>query len=429
MSLGCHGEDLFDPINATEVARIYSDELYTRLALNREASADDIKKSYRKLVVRYHPDSVRCHPDHKNGELFMKVDEAYQVLSDPEKRANYDGIYNKIFSDFKFKKTNPKSNTYRAKNTVAAEGVEEQIAEKEKLLKLKRKYPELSEIIDGVIREDLDSVIYPQSFRFTERIPILWPSDERLAWIIVKEGTLWLQHHLLYSLLTIPLWGSNNDLLKALLAKGEELHNQTIAEFMYFPHSINPARAQILKQLVSMGYAREVLRSLTLGGASFTSQTESPPVRGQLQMGPISVLSLTGPRVKSKEKIEEKKSKAKINKTPPRKLLSWYDLPEGADVFEDIIINSIPRGDALKAILYRMDIGIQLPHEIERILKQYPEWVRALKLDHLEFIDLIEIQQILLKRHETLTCEPLLLLKEDRKTTQKSKNIKKRRLR
>jgi curved DNA-binding protein len=64
-------------------------DYYRTLGVVREAPADDIKKAYRKLARKYHPD-VSKEPD---AEKHMKeVNEAYEVLSDPEKRAAYDQL-------------------------------------------------------------------------------------------------------------------------------------------------------------------------------------------------------------------------------------------------------------------------------------------------------------------------------------------------
>jgi len=59
-------------------------DYYKILGLNRDASQEDIKKSFRKLAVEYHPD--------KGGdeEKFKKINEAYSVLSDPQKKHQYD---------------------------------------------------------------------------------------------------------------------------------------------------------------------------------------------------------------------------------------------------------------------------------------------------------------------------------------------------
>jgi len=64
-------------------------DYYGTLGVAREAPADEVKKAYRKLARKYHPD-VSKEPD---AEKRMKeVNEAYEVLSDPEKRAAYDQL-------------------------------------------------------------------------------------------------------------------------------------------------------------------------------------------------------------------------------------------------------------------------------------------------------------------------------------------------
>lgn len=64
------------------------EDLYEILEVPRDATQADIKKSYRKLVHQYHPDS---HPGDKQiEEKFKKINAAYSVLSDPEKRSRYD---------------------------------------------------------------------------------------------------------------------------------------------------------------------------------------------------------------------------------------------------------------------------------------------------------------------------------------------------
>ncbi len=60
-------------------------DYYTVLGVSREASEEDIKKAYRKLAHQYHPDKAGG-----NEAKFKEVNEAYQVLSDRQKRAQYD---------------------------------------------------------------------------------------------------------------------------------------------------------------------------------------------------------------------------------------------------------------------------------------------------------------------------------------------------
>jgi curved DNA-binding protein len=63
-------------------------DYYAALGVARGASEDEIKKAYRKLALQYHPD--RNKGDKKAEEKFKEISEAYAVLSDQEKRAQYD---------------------------------------------------------------------------------------------------------------------------------------------------------------------------------------------------------------------------------------------------------------------------------------------------------------------------------------------------
>jgi curved DNA-binding protein len=65
-----------------------ADDYYKILGVEKTADATEIKKAYRKLAMKYHPD--KTEGDKALEEKFKKISEAYAVLSDPEKKNQYD---------------------------------------------------------------------------------------------------------------------------------------------------------------------------------------------------------------------------------------------------------------------------------------------------------------------------------------------------
>jgi molecular chaperone DnaJ len=65
-----------------------TEDLYKVLGVTREASQEEIRRSYRKLAREYHPDANRDDP--KAEERFKEIQHAYEILSNPEKRRQYD---------------------------------------------------------------------------------------------------------------------------------------------------------------------------------------------------------------------------------------------------------------------------------------------------------------------------------------------------
>ncbi|GAX22219.1 DnaJ homolog subfamily B member 6 [Fistulifera solaris] len=66
------------------------DDYYDILGVSKKANAKDIKAAYRKLALKYHPDKVPDDEKEKAEEIFVKVSEAYSILSDDDKRKVYD---------------------------------------------------------------------------------------------------------------------------------------------------------------------------------------------------------------------------------------------------------------------------------------------------------------------------------------------------
>ncbi|MBA7616103.1 Chaperone protein DnaJ [subsurface metagenome] len=82
-------------------------DYYETLGIPRTATDEEIRKAFRKLAFRFHPDH---NHDDTSGEKFKEVNEAYEVLSDPDKRAAYDrfghggaeGLFGRGFEGFDF---------------------------------------------------------------------------------------------------------------------------------------------------------------------------------------------------------------------------------------------------------------------------------------------------------------------------------------
>ena len=62
-------------------------DYYAILGVSRDAGADDVKKAYRKMALKFHPDKNKAEDAE---ERFKEIAEAYEVLSDQDKRATYD---------------------------------------------------------------------------------------------------------------------------------------------------------------------------------------------------------------------------------------------------------------------------------------------------------------------------------------------------
>ena len=92
-------------------------DYYKILGVDKKASIEEIKASYKKLAKKYHPDLNR---NNKKAEIkFKEINEAYDVLSDKTKRAEYDGVGSFDFGSFSsgFDFSNVNINTDKYYNT------------------------------------------------------------------------------------------------------------------------------------------------------------------------------------------------------------------------------------------------------------------------------------------------------------------------
>src|SRR6186997_2012928 len=96
-------------------------DYYTTLGVARDATEADIKKAFRKLARQYHPDVAK---DKKGAEAkFKELNEAYEVLGDPQRRKKYD----ELWSDWNEQGSSPRAGQdgRRARAGGGATGYEE----------------------------------------------------------------------------------------------------------------------------------------------------------------------------------------------------------------------------------------------------------------------------------------------------------------
>jgi curved DNA-binding protein CbpA len=68
---------------------ISAEDYYSILGLKKGASEDQIKKQFKKMAIKFHPDKNKDDPEKAKAQ-FQKIANAYETLSDPEKRRVYD---------------------------------------------------------------------------------------------------------------------------------------------------------------------------------------------------------------------------------------------------------------------------------------------------------------------------------------------------
>lgn len=270
----------------SELIRFNSPDLYVRLGVARDAPDETIKREYRKLAQKYHPDRNKDR-EQEAEEIFKKISEAYSLLSDRIKRSEYDRVLNEGF-----RKPAEKPSVQQSPGVFdrARRDLEE----------LSALFPNLEGLVFSVLRRD----IYPNmsaqikveevSERLRKYEPIfysrykselsavirkdfywlpfeqihVWPSDSAIARSVIATRNPYLIRELMASLVNLPGWNEHESILQEVISLNIPLVNEYIAEFLHMPQWVNPVGARLLERLIHLGYSDQVARSLGLAGST-----------------------------------------------------------------------------------------------------------------------------------------------------------------
>lgn len=103
-------------------------DYYKILKVNRDATDEELKKAYKRLAMKFHPDKNHHQHPHKKEESeakFKQISEAYDVLSDPKKRQIYDFYGHYPLDSHRFNKENGDEGVWNVKGTTEKVGVVE----------------------------------------------------------------------------------------------------------------------------------------------------------------------------------------------------------------------------------------------------------------------------------------------------------------
>jgi len=122
-------------------------DYYKILGVDKSASQDDIKKAFRKLARKYHPDLNPNDPSAK--DKFQEINEANEVLSDPEKRKKYDeyGEHWKHADEFEAqKRAQQQAGGFGGADSVAEDKVSPMVTEHIGIAPMEKAFPEVTPV-------------------------------------------------------------------------------------------------------------------------------------------------------------------------------------------------------------------------------------------------------------------------------------------
>lgn len=116
---------------------------YDILQVNKNASPEIIEKAYKVLAKKYHPDLQEEKNKKQAEEILKEINEAYEILSNPEKKKNYDNLLQEkeyLENEQKFQQQNGSNNSTNYKNVYTANISKQELLRKQEIIKKQKRY-------------------------------------------------------------------------------------------------------------------------------------------------------------------------------------------------------------------------------------------------------------------------------------------------